>query len=167
MKRKRILIIGGIVACLLIGGAIMMLGGSKEVVATPSNSEVVSTLEGDIYTLVSNYSIGRVEEFYTKEDCYAPKDVVISWKGKAGAKSYIVTIGVTEDLSDAQTYETTENSISLDSLYTGTHYYYRVDAVYAEEVVSSQVFDFITEVCQEPFMWRVYRIPVILVDIRP
>lgn len=122
-----------------------MFGAGNKITASPSKGEVISMLDGAAYELVHDYTIGKVETLYTKENIYMPKDVVLSWKAKMGAGNYIVRIGTKEDLSDAKTYETTETSIAMKDLFAGTHYYYQVEAVLADKNITSEVFDFVTE----------------------
>ena len=118
----------------------------NQITATPSNGEVVSILEGDIHSVVSSYTRGITDRYYTKTDCFAPKDVVITWDCmEDGATSYHLKIGTKEDLSDAKCYETTERSFSINHLYADTHYYYQIEAVWFNKTVKSKIFDFVTE----------------------
>ena len=118
----------------------------NRITATPSNGEIVSILEGDIHTVVSSYTRGITDRYYTKTDCFAPKDVVITWDCmEDGATSYHLKIGTKEDLSDAKCYETTERSFSINHLYADTHYYYQIEAVWFNKTVKSKIFDFVTE----------------------
>ena len=98
----------------------------NRITATPSNGEIVSILEGDIHTVVSSYTRGITDRYFTKTDCFAPKEVVITWDCmEDGATSYRLKIGTKEDLSDAKVYETTERSFAINYLYADTHYYLR------------------------------------------
>lgn len=149
MSRKiKAFLVGGIV--LLAGGVGVMLGMkafmNNRITASPGNGEMVSLLEGDIYTLVSDYTRGKTEQYYTKSDCFAPKELVIEWNciGK-DATSYNFRIGTKADLSDAKVYETTENSYIAKNLYANTHYYYQIEAVWPNKTIQSKIFDFVTE----------------------
>ena len=138
-----VILIGATLGCIIVGVKAYM---GDCITATPSNSEMVSLLEGDIYTVSSSYTKGITGRYYTKEDCFAPKDVVISWDcAEDGATSYILKIGAKEDLSDAQKYETSERSFTLNNLYAGMHYYYQIEAVWFNKTIQSKVFDFVTE----------------------
>lgn len=132
----------GIVVGIFVGAKIY---GEKRITATPSNGETVSLLGGDVYIVASSYTINITDTYYTKEDCFAPKDVVISWDciGK-DADSYILKIGEKADLSDARSYQALSEGIVLSDLYAGTHYYYQVIAVYDNKMVESKIFDFVT-----------------------
>lgn len=146
-KIKTFLVVGIV---LLVGGVGAMLGvqafTNNRITASPANGEMVSLLEGDIYTLVSDYTRGKTEQYYTKADCFAPKELVIEWDCIGnGATSYNLRIGTKEDLSDAQTYETTERSYVAKNLYTNTHYYYQIEAVWSDKTIQSKIFDFVTE----------------------
>lgn len=141
-------LVGGIV--LLAGGIGVMLGMkaflNNRITASPANGEMVSLLEGDIYSVVSDYTMGKTEQYYTKADCFAPKELVIEWNciGK-DATSYNFRIGTKADLSDAKVYETTENSYTAMNLYANTHYYYQIEAVWPNKTIQSKIFDFVTE----------------------
>lgn len=148
-KRKKWLVfLVVLLVSVVIGGTIVGVKFYKDnrITATPSNSEIVSLLEGDIYTVTSSYTQGITDQYFTKEDCFAPKDVIISWNcAEDGATSYTLKIGPKEDLSDAQSYETSERSFTLNNLYAGTHYYYQIEAVWFNKTIQSKVFDFVTE----------------------
>lgn len=146
-KIKTFLVVGIV---LLVGGVGAMLGvkafTNNRITASPANGEMVSLLEGDVYTLVSDYTRGKTEQYYTKSDCFAPKELVIEWDCIGnGATSYNLRIGTKEDLSDAQTYETTERSYVVTNLYANTHYYYQIEAVRSDKTIQSKTFDFVTE----------------------
>ena len=148
-KRKKWLVfLVVLLNSVVIGGTIVGVKFFKDnrITATPSNSEIVSLLEDDIYTVSSSYTKGITDQYYTKADCFAPKDVVISWDcTEDGATSYILKIGAKEDLSDAQRYETSERSFTLNNLYAGMHYYYQIEATWLNKTIQSEVFDFVTE----------------------
>ena len=118
---------------------------NNRIVSTPAKGETVNLLEGAIYNVASSYEIGITEQYFTGEDCFVPKDVVISWdcRGK-DADSYILIIGESENLSDACSYKALNKGITLNDLYAGTHYYYQVIANYEDKTVESEVFDFVT-----------------------
>lgn len=117
----------------------------NRITSTPSQGEIVNLLEGDIYTVASSYEANISDQYYTREDCFAPKDVIISWDcWEVGAYSYTLKIGTKADLSDAQSYENSDGWIALSDLYAGTHYYYQVIATYVNKTVESKIFDFVT-----------------------
>ena len=129
--------------CIIVGVKAYM---NNRITSSPAYGEMVSLLEDDIYTVSSSYTKGITDRYFTKEDCFAPKDVIISWDcAEEGATSYILKIGTKEDLSDAQSYETSERSFTLNTLYAGTHYYYQIEAVWFNKTIQSKVFDFVTE----------------------
>lgn len=133
-----------LVVLLGAGGLLMHTGFGEKIIATPSEGETVNLLDGDILTVTSSYTKGITDRYYTKQDCYGPKPVVISWKCDLGAHSYEVKIGTKEDLSDAVIYETSEMSLEVDALYANTHYYYQVNAICVDENVTSGICDFVT-----------------------
>lgn len=147
-KRKKWLVfLVVLLVSVVIGGTIVGVKFYKDnrITATPSNSEIVSLLEGDIYSVTSSYTKGITDQYFTKKDCFAPKELVIKWDGiEDGATSYNLKIGTKADLSDAQIYETTERTYTVKNLYANTHYYYQVEAVWFNKTVQSRVFDFVT-----------------------
>lgn len=146
-KGKLVVILTLLVVIFIIGiyGGIKMYQ-DKRITATPSNGEIVSILEGDIHTVTSSYTRGITDQYFTKQDCFAPKEVVFTWDCmEEGATSYNLKIGTKEDLSDAKCYETTERSFAINNLYANMHYYYQIEAVWFNKTVQSKIFDFVTE----------------------
>lgn len=139
-----------VILFLVLGIAVGISVGVKyymdnRITSTPSQGEIVNLLEGDIYTVASSYEANITNQYYTREDCFAPKDVIISWDCREeGAYTYTLRIGMKADLSDAQSYENEEGWIALNDLYAGTHYYYQVVATYVDKTVESKIFDFVT-----------------------
>lgn len=149
MKRKKwpicilVLLLVVVVGGIFVGAKFYM---DSRIMSTPSAGETVNLLEGDIYTVASSYTTNITDKYYTKQDCFAPKDVVISWDCREkGAYSYILRIGTKADLSDAKSYKNSDGWIALSDLYAGTHYYYQVIATYVNKTVESKVFDFVTD----------------------
>ncbi len=146
--RRKVLLIGGV---LLVVGAVGITLGVKSymnnrITSSPANGKTVSLLEGEIHSVVSDYTKGITDHYYTKTDCFSPKELEIAWDCvEDGATSYHIKIGTKEDLSDAKAYETTERSFSVNNLYANTHYYYQIEAVWFNKTVQSKIFDFVTE----------------------
>ena len=112
--------------------------------AKPCDGETVNLLSGNVYHVASQYTQRITEEYYTKKDCFAPKDVTISWKYKKEALSYTLKLSTKADMSEAKTYTTYDKYVSISDLYAGKHYYYQIIASIGDKTVESKVFDFVT-----------------------
>lgn len=112
----------------------------------------IALLDGAIGDCASNYVKGcAANAKYTDgivlmTDRYAPKPATITWENLSeGALYYTVKVGLESDLSDAESYLVSDNSVDIDYLYSAKHYYYQIYAHYeGEKVVKSRVFDFYT-----------------------
>ena len=112
----------------------------------------IALLDGAIGDCASNYTKGcAANAKYTDgivlmTDRYAPKPATITWENLSeGALYYTVKVGLESDLSDAESYLVSDNSVDIDYLYSAKHYYYQIYAHYeGEKVVKSRVFDFYT-----------------------
>lgn len=143
-----------VAVCLVVFLVLVVAGGvvlgvrfliNNRITSRPADGELVTLLEGDIYTITSCYTQGITDQYFTKEDCFEPKDIIITWDCiEDGAISYNLKIGTKADLSDAQIYETTERNYAVNNLYANTHYYYQVEAVWFNKTVKSRIFDFVT-----------------------
>ena len=112
--------------------------------ASPSGGKVVSLLSGNIYEFASDYERYKAMQYYDASNQFAPDPVTISWASEEGALYYTFLISTNADLSDATSFVTLDKSISLNDLFMGTHYYYRVIAHFTDRVVKSKIFDFET-----------------------
>lgn len=74
--------------------------------------------------LLGSYELATV---YAKghEELSRCVPVVITWKGGDGYYTFILSTD--EDFSDSKVYRTETNSISLENLFTGTDYFWRVE----------------------------------------
>lgn len=115
----------------------------------PCNGETVSLLDGNIYTVAKNYTPKITESYYngtgTGIDQYAPKTIEISWECKQEPQYYTLKLAIDRQLLSVQEFVTFDTSITLDSLYSGYHYYYQIVAHYEDKTVKSKIFDFETE----------------------
>ena len=123
------------------------------IISTPSNSQVVNLLDGDILEYCSNYSLYKSEEYLPenysetnpyRENAYAPKPVTLSWQSEGDAQYYTIKVATNKNLVEATTYITLDTSLELCDLFSGTNYYYQITANYADKTVKSQIFTFKT-----------------------
>ncbi|MBQ9114099.1 MAG: tyrosine-protein phosphatase [Clostridia bacterium] len=154
-----------IISCLL-AGALPLVGGiaSKNVESKPISAEStteqtpyaptikgetnqveVALLGGNILEVVSNYEKYVTQDYYDSLDQFAPKPVTLNWTAEEGALYYNVSISKSKDMSNADTYMTFTNSLTVEDLFSGTSYYYQITAKYPEKLVKSCIFSFRTK----------------------
>ena len=112
--------------------------------ASPANGETVNLLSGGIYAVASAYEKGVAEQYFTREDSYAPESVEVAWTCEEGATGYTFLVSQSEDLEDATSVELQDTAVVLADLLAGTTYYYQIRAQYTDRVVYSKVFHFVT-----------------------
>ena len=161
MKKKKIQII----SCLL-AGAIPLVGGAmsknvenKSILAESTTEQdpyaptiraetdqvEVALLDGNILAVASNYEKYVTEKYFGSIDQFAPKPVTLNWTAEEGALYYNVAISKSKDMSNADTYMTFTNSLTVEDLFSGTDYYYQITAKYPEKLVKSCIFTFRTK----------------------
>lgn len=91
---------------------------------------------------VSNHD--TMNGFSEGKDQYYPNPVTFSFETLEPADYYRLTISRKSDMSEGEQYILSDTSIVLDTLFTGTDYYWQVEAVYADKTVRSDVFTFNT-----------------------
>ena len=123
----------------------------KIVEAISPVNETVVLANDEVYGWWSTFHWGKTDSkpFYRHEDIYYPKAVNFSWTCSfdgEDADYYRVYLSRNEDMSDYESYLVNEPSLTLDHLYTGTVYYWQVDAVKGnnERVERSDVYTFTT-----------------------
>ena len=92
-----------------------------------------------------NYLTTDTQPYATGADYYMPLDCMLKWTVGEPALYYRIYISENVDMSGATTLVTNECHVNVANLYTGCHYFWRVDAVYGTYTVRSTVFDFTTE----------------------
>lgn len=149
MKKRLLCVLLFIVAMIsLIGGVIVNAHTNSfvpTITAGPSNGTLLSLIDGNIYDVAKNYTPKITEKYYNGTDQYAPKTIEISWECKQEPQYYTLKLAIDRQFLSAQEFVTFDTSITLDSLYSGYHYYYQVVANYEDKTVKSKIFDFETE----------------------
>ena len=112
--------------------------------ASPADGETVNLLSGGIYEVASAYEKGIAEQYFTRDDAYAPASVEVSWKCEKGATGYTFLISKNADMQDASVVELQDNFVVLADLFAGTTYYYQIQVQYPDREVHSKVFHFVT-----------------------
>ncbi len=121
-----------------------------DVVYTPTISGEPSKVEipllsGDIYTVCAEYTKSITVNYNTNAgDCFAPTPLTISWECDEAAQYYTLDISTDEDMDNAESYVTFDNSVTLDYLFMGYDYYYQISAKYEDKLVKSRIFEFST-----------------------
>ena len=92
----------------------------------------------DDYNNVHSYAKGTQELSY-------PKDITLSCEQLAGASAYIIYISENSDLSDAWTFRTEINEVTVKNLKVHTKYFYKFNAVKDGKVYPYSVESFRTD----------------------
>lgn len=113
----------------------------------PENNAKVVLTNDDVYGWSKDFRWKKTDSdpFYKHEDIYYPVPLVFEWQSVEGANQYKVYISKNEDMSDAESYLVNETKLEISTLFTGTKYYWQIDAICAEETISSSVRTFTTE----------------------
>ena len=113
----------------------------------PENNAKVVLANDDVYGWSKDFRWKKTDSdpFYKHEDIYYPVPLVFEWQSVEGANQYKVYISKNEDMSDAESYLVNETKLEISTLFTGTKYYWQIDAICAEETISSSVRTFTTE----------------------
>lgn len=154
-----------IISCLL-AGAIPLVGGAmsknvenKSILAESTTEQdpyaptiraetdqvEVALLDGNILAVASNYEKYVTEKYFGSIDQFAPKPVTLNWATDEDALYYNVAISKSKDMSNADTYMTFTNSLTVEDLFSGTDYFYQITAKYPEKLVKSCIFTFRTK----------------------
>ncbi len=88
-------------------------------------------------------STNRLSAF-SGEDEYAPESLTLSFACAEAADYYRVSVSRKADLSEAETYLVGTPELVLENLYTGTTYFWQVDAITPDRTYRSAVYSFTT-----------------------
>ena len=129
--------------------------GEEKKVVIDWKIEALTPAEGTVFCLANSRIKSWYESFdfrttdtdahWLEKDIFLPDSPIFTWSVGDAANYYKFYISMNEDMSSAQCYLTSTTSLSVEHLYTGTVYYWYVDAVYADYTVRSEVFSFATE----------------------
>lgn len=120
--------------------------GYTPVIDGNPNDVELPLLSGDIYTVSKNYEKCVTENYnlnYT--DCFAPTPLVISWTSSEEPLYYTFDIATNKDMKNAESYVVNTNSITLEYLFMGYKYYYKISAKFQDKLIKSRIFSFSTE----------------------
>ncbi len=114
---------------------------------SPENGASVQLANSTMQSYYSEYSFPFSFEGYTQgvDAVYYPDGLTLSWEVSKTPDSYKLYISLNSDMSDSEVYTLTSASYTHKALMYGKEYYWRVDAIYGSEAVSSDVNTFTTE----------------------
>lgn len=99
---------------------------------SPADGEKIVLANDEVYGWWSSYNYGKTDSnpFYRHEDIYYPKALTFTWKEVEGAAYYKLYLSTSEafEADKTESYLVNTNSITLKHLFTGTKYYWKVDA---------------------------------------
>jgi len=110
----------------------------------PKHGGTVVLANDKISDFLTNYAPQGSRGYYDKTDCYVNKPLTLSWNCNKSASSFSVRISQDEDFNDAETYVTTENSLTLEDLFVSANYFWDVTASVEGALLRSETFSFTT-----------------------
>ncbi len=114
---------------------------------SPANGSEVILANDRVYAWSTDYSYRDTDStdiYHQKEELYYPNPLTFSWTVAETPEYYRLTVSRHSDLSDGDSYLLNAPTLTLDTLFTGTAYYWQVDAVYADKTLRSAVYTFHT-----------------------
>ena len=115
----------------------------------PEVGASVRLLNDKVWNFCDGYEISRNNRLtsYSHKDDYYPKSLPLSFSCAQDADYYRVSISRKADMSNATTYLLTGTEVLLEDLFTGTQYFWQVDAVSVadETTYRSAVYTFTTD----------------------
>lgn len=108
-----------------------------------SPGDIVSLNNAEIADFIDDYYFGKSLEYIDKSkgDRYFPNSVGIKWNGVCG--DYELTVSLSEDFSNAVTYNGEGFGAPIDGLFTGKTYFCKVKS--SKDGKESEVKRFATE----------------------
>lgn len=116
--------------------------------------EPLAPANGSTFTLANERIMGWYEDYdftttdtdahWLESDIFRPECPTFLWSVGENARYYKLYISKNSDMSEAQCYLTSSPRASIEHLYTGTTYYWYVDAVFEGYTVRSEKFSFNT-----------------------
>lgn len=115
----------------------------------PERGASVRLLNDKVWSFCDGYVFSnnnRLSSFSHKDDYY-PKTLPLSFSCEKEADYYRVSLSLNEDMSDATVYLLSGTELILRDLFTGTQYFWQVDAISGTEETTyrSAVYSFTTE----------------------
>ena len=152
MKKSKHMVLAVVMAGVLLTGVIGYAAAAVISSATVNkNIKPIAPLD-DEGVVIANDVVAKWSKDYTTfisrdyfgyGDQYAPEPLTVSWVS-VDADSYVFRLGMDKKLTNAKEYAVTTNEVSLEALYTGTVYYWQVEAVFTDRTEVSKVFSFRT-----------------------
>ena len=96
----------------------------------PKEGEKIILANDEVYSWWSTYKYTKTDSnpYYRHEDIYYPKSLTFSWKADEKATYYKLYLSKSDSFTSDETesYLVNTNSLTLNHLYVGTKYYWRV-----------------------------------------
>ncbi len=110
----------------------------------PTEKETVTLTNAEIAEFIKNYEPHSSKTRAQGVDNYALQGVVLRWECNFPAQDYEVRLSIHADLSNAQSFRTTETSLHFFDLFVDTTYFWQVTAYGAHENHISPISSFTT-----------------------
>ncbi len=113
---------------------------------TPANGEELRLANNDVYKWWRKFHWVKTDTnpYYQHKDLYYPDPVVFAWSVAEEPDYYRFSISRNKDLSEGEYYVLSAPTLTLEHLFTGSVYYWQVDAVYTDKTLRSQLYTFET-----------------------
>ena len=96
----------------------------------PKEGEKIILANDEVYSWWSTYKYTKTDSnpYYRHEDIYYPKSLTFSWKADENATYYKLYLSTSDGFTpdETESYLVNTNSLTLNHLYVGTTYYWRV-----------------------------------------
>lgn len=115
----------------------------------PEVGATVRLLNDKVWNFYNGYELSNSNRIsvYSHADDYYPKSLPLSFSCEKEADYYRVSVSRNADMSDATVYLVSKPELVLEDLFTGTEYFWQVDAISGTEETTyrSAVYSFTTE----------------------
>ena len=111
---------------------------------TPANGSTFCLANARIKSWYETFDFRTTDTdaHWLEADIFVPDVPLLTWTVGENASYYKVYVSTDEKLEHYQCYLTSKPELTVEHLYTGTTYYWFVDAVYGNYTVRSEVFTF-------------------------
>ena len=126
--------------------------GNEEIVKKPTitsgvpNGKEVTILPTEWMQFYKDCKeIDHIANYYVEgSEISQPVSFVVRWNNTNPTNHYTFLLADNKEMVDPVSFDVDDTYISLADLFAGTHYYYRIKAIFEDRIVTSQRFDFKT-----------------------
>ena len=129
--------------------------GEEPTVSIDWEIKAITPALGSVFCLansrIANWYMGydhnatNTDEHWLESDIFFPDVPIFTWSVGESASYYKVYVSESDDFAEYKCFLTATPELSVEHLYTGTTYYWFVDAVFSSYTVRSEVFSFSTK----------------------